>query len=433
MVKAIVGANWGDEGKGKMTDLFAGGADVVVRFQGGSNAGHTIINQYGKNSLHLLPSGVFYKNVVNILANGVALNIPFFLNEVETVKKSIAAAGDEDAINIIVSDKAQVLLPYHILLDTLEEGRLKERKQGTTKSGIAPLFADKHSRVGIQLWQLFDDPDLLTKIKDNCDRVNTLLVNMYGAQPVEPQAIFDELMGVRDSIKHYMADTAKFLRNAVKEGKKILLEGQLGTLRDVEHGIYPYSTSSSTLAGYAAAGTGIAPYDIKEIIAVIKAYSSSVGEGPFVVEWFGEQGDELRKRGGDAGEYGASTGRPRRVGPFDLVATRYGVETQGATSLALTNLDVLGYLHEIPVCVAYDIEGAIEGTRTTDFPNTALQYRAKPVFEYLPGWNSNIRGVQSEAHLPDNARRYVAYLEERLSVPIKYISTGPKREETIMR
>ncbi|MDR1559231.1 MAG: adenylosuccinate synthase [Clostridiales bacterium] len=429
MVRAIVGANWGDEGKGKITDMCAARADIVVRFQGGGNAGHTIINEYGKNALHLLPSGVFHKNVVNVIANGVALNIESLLEEIEGVKKSISAAGGEAAINLLVSDKAQVLMGHHILKDVYEEERLAERKFGSTKSGMAPFYADKFSKSGIQLWQLYDDGDLRAKIAGVCEKINIELKYLYKKDLLDPDAIYDGIMKLGEAVRPYVGDTLAFLRSAVREGKDILLEGQLGALRDVDHGIYPYTTSSNTLAGYAAAGAGIPPYEIKEILAVTKAYSSCVGEGPFVVELSGDEAEELRRRGGDAGEYGAKTGRPRRVGFFDAIAARYGCEVQGATCIALTGLDVMGYLKEIPVCVAYEIDGE----KTESFPNSAKQYRAKPVYEYLPGWESDIRGAVREVDLPENAKRYVSFIEEYIGVPIAYISTGPKRDEIIIR
>jgi adenylosuccinate synthase len=410
-----------------MTDMCADKADVVVRFQGGSNAGHTIINKYGKNALHLLPAGVFHSHVTNVISNGVALNIEEFTQELERVKQSIAKAGDEPAVNIKISDRAQVLMNYHILRDVYEEERLAGRQFGSTKSGIAPFYADKYAHVGFQVWQIYDDPELRTKVDDMCAKLNIEFKYLYNKPALDSAQVYETLLAQGEAIKPYVCDTAAFLRQAVKDGKNILLEGQLGSLRDLEHGIYPFTTSSSTIAGYAAAGTGIPAYEIKDIMAVMKAYSSSVGGGPFVVELSGPEGDELRHRGGDAGEYGATTGRPRRVGYFDAVATRYGVETQGATHAALTGLDVLGYLEKIPVCVAYEIDGE----RVTSFPNTARQYKAKPVYEYLPGWMSDIRGVVSLEELPSNARRYVDYVQEKVGVPIDYISTGPKHSETI--
>jgi adenylosuccinate synthase len=377
----------------------------------------------------LLPSGIFHKDTINILSNGVALNIEYLLNEIENVKKNISDSGDEAAVNLLISDRAQILMDYHVLKDNYEEERLGDKKFGSTNSGIAPFFADKYAHVGFQLWQVYDDTELKSRVKTLCDRMNIEFEYLYKKPLLNADVIYENLRALGEKIRPYVTDTAKFLRQAIADNKEILLEGQLGALRDVEHGIYPFTTSSSTLAGYAAPGAGIPPYEIKEVLAVAKAYSSAVGRGPFVVELTGSDGDELRKRGGDAGEYGATTGRPRRVGYFDVVATKYGCQTQGATHLALTNLDVLGYLDEIPICVAYELDGK----RTEDFPNTALQYRAKPIYEYLPSWKDNIRGISDESKLPGNARRYADFIQEKLGLPIKYISTGPKREEIIVR
>ncbi|MFV0503639.1 MAG: adenylosuccinate synthase [Lachnospirales bacterium] len=421
MVKAIVGANWGDEGKGKITDLIANQSDFVVRFQGGSNAGHTIINDYGKFALHQLPSGIFTEGVTNIIANGVALNIDYLMEEIAEVRKA------KKDINLIISNRAQILLPHHVLLDTYEEERLGDKKFGSTKSGIAPFFADKFSKVGIQVWEIYDNPELREKVNRIYDKVNITLKHLYGKEEINPNDVYNKLMEYRETLKYFVKDTSKILRNAIKENKLILLEGQLGALKDTDHGIYPYVTSSSTLAGYGAVGAGIAPYSIEKIVAVTKAYSSAVGEGPFVVELFGEEGNSLRERGGDAGEYGATTGRARRVGYFDCVATRYGVECQGATDVALTAIDVLGYLDEIPVCVAYEIDGKI----TKDFDTTYNLYNAKPVYEYLPSWSEDIRGITNYNDLPENAKKYVSFIEKEIGVKISTISTGPKRHEII--
>lgn len=424
MIQAIVGANWGDEGKGKMTDVLAGGADVVVRYQGGSNAGHTIINPQGKFALHQLPSGIFNPNVVNVIANGVALDIAKLATEIEAVR----SAGVEFILK--VSDRAQVLLPYHVLLDVYEEERLGDRKFGSTKSGIAPFYADKFSKVGLQLWQLFDDPDLPRRVQGICEKVSITMRHLYGKPALDADELLTTLQGYADIIRPYVDDTALLLSQAAKQGKNILLEGQLGALRDPDHGIYPYVTSSSTLAGYAPVGAGLPPQSIAEVVAVTKAYSSCVGEGPFTTELFGDEAENLRRRGGDAGEYGATTGRPRRVGHFDAVATRYGCRLQGATAVAVTGLDVLEYLPEIPVCVAYEIDGA-----TTDsFPTTARLWRAKPVYETLPGWQGhNIRGISDYDALPEQAKEYVRFIEQQIGTPIRYISTGPERESLIVR
>ncbi|MDL2274328.1 adenylosuccinate synthase [Oscillospiraceae bacterium OttesenSCG-928-G22] len=421
MITAIVGANWGDEGKGKITDLLAGSSDIVVRFQGGSNAGHTIINDYGKFSLHQLPSGMFQEGTTNILANGVALNIAYLQKEIESVR----AAGVD--FKLLVSNRAGVLMPYHVLLDELEEERLADKKFGSTKSGIAPYYADKYGKWGLQVWELFDIDHVKGRVSTYLERLNVTLKHLYGRDPLQVSDVLDTLRSYADIIKPYVADTSDFLRSAIKDGKNILMEGQLGALRDIDHGIYPYVTSSSTLAGYSATGAGIPPYEITKIIAVTKAYSSAVGEGPFVTEFSGDDAEELRKRGGDAGEYGATTGRPRRVGAFDVVATRYGASIQGATDIALTCLDVLGYLDEIPVCTAYEIDGKTVDT----FPVTSELARAKPVLTYLPGWKSDIRGITKWSDLPKEAVDYIRFLEKSIGVNITMVSSGPRRDEMI--
>lgn len=424
MVKAIVGANWGDEGKGKITDMLAAESDIVIRFQGGSNAGHTIINDYGKFALHMLPSGVFYEHVTNVLGPGTALNINVLLKEL--------AAMEERGVpkpKLLISERAQVVMPWHILLDSCEEERLGGKQFGSTKSGIAPFYADKYYKIGIQVCDLYYPEILKEKIYSILEVKNLWLTTLYGAPPVDPDQVYVELIKLGEKIAPLVCDTTGFLQKSLKEGKKVLLEGQLGALKDPDHGIYPYTTSSSPLAGFAAVGAGIPPYEIKEIIAVVKAYSSSVGTGPFVSEIFGDEASRLRERGGDAGEYGATTGRPRRMGWFDTVATRYGCKIQGATCLALTLLDVLGYLDEIPVCVSYEIEGYT----TQDFPVSPLLSKAKPVYKMFPGWKCDISKIQKYSDLPDNARRYVEFIEESIGIPIKLISNGPRRENIIMR
>lgn len=424
MVKAIVGANWGDEGKGKITDMLGQEADIIVRFQGGSNAGHTIINDYGKFALHLLPSGVFYSHITNIIGNGVALNIPYFIKEIQ----SLLDRGVPKP-NILVSDRAQVLMPYHILFDQYEEERLGGASFGSTKSGIAPFYSDKYAKIGFQVSELFDDELLRKKIARVCELKNVMLVHLYKKSPLDPEELYKTLIGYRNMIEPYVCDTAAYLHEALKQGKNILLEGQLGALKDPDFGIYPMVTSSSTLAAYGAIGAGIPPYEIKSIIAVVKAYSSAVGAGEFVSEIFGEEADELRRRGGDAGEYGATTGRPRRMGWFDAVATRYGCRMQGATEVALTVLDVLGYLDTIPVCVGYEIDGTV----TKDFPATVKLAKARPVYEYLPGWKTEIKGIKKYDELPANCRRYVEFIEKEIGVPIALISNGPGRNDIIRR
>ena len=422
MVKAIVGANWGDEGKGKITDMFAETADVVIRFQGGANAGHTIINDYGRFALHTLPSGVFYQNITNI--NGVALDIRKLAAELQMLQD-----GGVPAPKLIVSDRAHVLMPYHVLLDTYEEDRLAGKAYGSTKSGIAPFYSDKVSKIGIQVNELFDDDLLRERLEKVCELKNALIVHLYHKEPLDVDALFQEMLEQRELIRPYVGNVAAFVHQALRDGKTVLIEGQLGTMKDPDFGIYPMTTSSNTLAGYGCIGAGIPPRYLQDIVAVTKAYSSSVGGGNFVTEIFGEEADELRKRGGDKGEFGATTGRPRRVGWFDAVATRYGVEMQGATEVCLTCLDVLGYLDEIKVCTAYQIDVEI----VKDFPVTRLLKDAKPIYTILPGWNCDIRGITDEAKLPKEALAYVDFIEQELGVPVKMFSTGPKRHEIIHR
>ena len=425
MVRAIVGANWGDEGKGKITDMLAAKADIIIRFQGGSNAGHTIINNYGKFALHLLPSGVFYDHTTSIIGNGVALNIPYLVKEInELVEKGVPRP------KILVSDRAQLLMPYHILQDTYEEARLAGKAYGSTKSGIAPFYSDKFAKIGIQVSELFDDEILEEKVEKICTLKNVMFKHLYNMPELDKTELMNTLHEYRDMVEPFVCDVSAYLYKAIKEGKNILLEGQLGSLKDPDHGIYPMVTSSSTLAAYGAIGAGIAPYEIKEITTVVKAYSSAVGAGEFVSEIEDEAAaDELRKRGGDGGEFGATTGRPRRMGWFDAVASRYGVRIQGTTEVALTVLDVLGYLKEIPVCVGYDINGEI----TKDFPTTNKLKIAKPVYEYLPGWNCDIRGIKKYKELPENCRKYIEFIEKELEVPVKLVSNGPGRDDIIYR
>ena len=424
MVRAIVGANWGDEGKGKITDMLAKESDIIIRFQGGSNAGHTIINDYGKFALHLLPSGVFYQHTTSIIGNGVALNIPYLIKEIQ----SIVDRGVPKP-HILVSDRAQILMPYHVLFDTYEEARLAGKSFGSTKSGIAPFYSDKYAKIGFQVSELFDDDLLKEKTERVCEIKNVLLEHLYHKPLLDPKELYDELVTYREMIRPYVCDVSAYLHNAIKEGKKILLEGQLGSLKDPDHGIYPMVTSSSTLAGYGAVGAGVPPYEIKKIITVCKAYSSAVGAGAFVSEIFGDEADELRRRGGDGGEFGATTGRPRRMGWFDTVASKYGCRMQGTTDVAFTVLDVLGYLDEIPVCVGYDIDGEV----TTDFPTTTLLEKAKPVYETLPGWKCDIRGIKKYEDLPENCRKYIEFVEEKIGFPITMISNGPGRDDIIYR
>ncbi|MDR3345379.1 MAG: adenylosuccinate synthase [Oscillospiraceae bacterium] len=424
MVKAIVGANWGDEGKGKITDYFAGKADIVVRFQGGANAGHTIINNYGKFALHLLPSGVFQPDTTNVIANGVALDI----RKLSAEYQSVIAAG-VPAPRLLVSERAQVMLPYHILLDTYEEARLADKAFGSTKSGIAPFYADKYAKIGIQVCELFDEEILRERVHKVCEYKNLIFAHVYHQELLDEEVLLAELIAQRELIAPFVADTAKILRDAEKAGKEILLEGQLGSLKDPDAGIYPMVTSSSTLAGYGAVGAGVPPWAIREVVAVTKAYSSAVGAGEFVSEIFGDDADAMRNHGGDAGEYGATTGRPRRMGWFDCVAGRYGCAVQGATQVVLTAIDCLSYLDKIKVCIGYEIDGKI----TRDFPVTPLLRKAKPVLKSFPGFGAEIRGITRFDDLPENAKNYVLFIEKELEVPITLVSVGPRREELIIR
>lgn len=425
MVKAIVGANWGDEGKGKITDMMAQDADIVVRFQGGANAGHTIINKYGKFALHTLPSGVFYEHTTSIIGNGVALDIPRLFKEYnEVVAKGVPAP------KLLVSDRAQIVMPYHIKFDEYEEERLGKASYGSTKSGIAPFYSDKYSKIGFQVSELFgDEESLKVHIKKVAEIKNATLVNLYHKDPINETELFETLMSYKKMVEPYVCDTSAFLWEALKNNKTVLLEGQLGTMKDTDHGIYPMVTSSSTLAAYGAIGAGIPPYEIKKIVAVSKAYSSAVGAGAFVSEIFGDEADELRRRGGDGGEYGATTGRPRRMGWYDCVASKYGCRLQSATDVALTVLDVLGYLDEIPVCTGYELDGKV----ITDFPVTSKLEKCKPVLETLPGWKCDIRGIKKYEDLPENCRNYIEFIEKHIGFPITMISNGPSREDIIYR
>ncbi|MEY8267766.1 adenylosuccinate synthase [Lachnospiraceae bacterium 64-25] len=424
MVKAVVGANWGDEGKGKITDMLAQQADIIVRFQGGANAGHTIVNKYGKFALHTLPSGVFYSHTTSIIGNGVALNIPVLFNEIKSITDRNVPMP-----KILVSDRAQMVMPYHILFDQYEEERLGGKSFGSTKSGIAPFYSDKYAKIGFQVSELFDEELLKEKVERVCEQKNVMLEHMYHKPVINPKELLVTLHEYKEMIEPYVCDVSSYLYKAIKEGKTILLEGQLGTLKDTDHGIYPMVTSSSTLAAYGAIGAGIPPYEIKEIVTVCKAYSSAVGAGAFVSEIFGEEADELRRRGGDGGEFGATTGRPRRMGWFDCVASKYGCRLQGTTDVAFTVLDVLGYLDEIPVCVGYEIDGEV----TTDFPVTHKLEKAKPVLKTLPGWKCDIRGIKKYEDLPENCRKYVEFIEGQIGYPITMVSNGPGRDDIIYR
>lgn len=425
MVKAIVGANWGDEGKGKITDVLAQESDIVIRFQGGSNAGHTIINNYGKFALHQLPSGVFHQHILNIIGNGVAFSVENFVKEV----KSLEERGVPKP-NIVVSDRAQIVMPYHVAFDCYEEERLGKNSFGSTKSGIAPFYSDKYSKIGFQVNELFDDVDSLkAKIVHALEIKNATLRNLYNKPEITVDEIFNKLMEYKEALAPYVADTFSIVYEAVKAGKNILLEGQLGALKDTDFGIYPMVTSSNTIAGYGAVGAGIPPYEIKEVVTVVKAYSSAVGAGEFVSEIFGEEADELRRRGGDGGEYGATTGRPRRMGWLDLVATRYGCRVQGTTTVAFTVLDVLGYLDEIPVCVGYELDGKV----IDYFPSTTKLKRCKPVLKVLPGWKCDISNIKKYEDLPENCRNYIEFAEKEIGIKIGMVSNGPSRDHIIYR
>ncbi len=424
MVKAVVGANWGDEGKGKITDMLAKNADIIVRFQGGANAGHTIVNDYGKFALHTLPSGVFYGHTTSVIGNGVALNIPVLFQEI----KSLTDRG-VPAPKLLVSDRAQMVMPYHILFDQYEEERLAGKSYGSTKSGIAPFYSDKFAKIGFQVSELFDEGVLKEKTAKIVEMKNVVLEHLYHKPLISQEDLLSSLHEYKEMIAPYVGDVSAFLDKAIRENKTILLEGQLGTLKDPDHGIYPMVTSSSTLAAYGAIGAGIPPYEIKQIITVCKAYSSAVGAGAFVSEIFGEEAEELRNRGGDGGEYGATTGRPRRMGWFDCVASKYGCRLQGTTDVAFTVLDVLGYLDEIPVCVGYEIDGEV----TTDFPVTAKLEKAKPVLKKLPGWKCDIRGIKKYEELPKNCQSYVEFIEGQIGYPITMVSNGPGRDDIIYR
>ena len=424
MVKAIVGANWGDEGKGKITDMLAETADIIVRFQGGANAGHTIVNGYGKFALHTLPSGVFYEHTTSVIGNGVALNIPVLFQEIKALTDRNVPTP-----KLLVSDRAQIVMPYHILFDQYEEERLSGNSFGSTKSGIAPFYSDKYAKIGFQVSELFDEELLKRKVENVCVVKNVILAHLYHKPQIDQEELLHTLREYRDMVEPYVCDVSAFLEEALQNGKTILLEGQLGTLKDPDHGIYPMVTSSSTLAAYGAIGAGIAPYEIKEIVTVCKAYSSAVGAGAFVSEIFGGEADELRRRGGDGGEYGATTGRPRRMGWFDCVASKYGCRMQGTTDVAFTVLDVLGYLEEIPVCVGYEVDGVV----TAQFPVTTKLNKAKPVLKTLPGWKCEIRGISKYEELPENCRLYIEFIEEQIGYPITMISNGPGRNDIIYR
>ena len=420
---AIVGINWGDEGKGRMVDLLTEDYDIVVRYQGGGNAGHTVINEHGKFALHLLPSGIFRKNVVNILGNGVALDPENLWIEMQEVMSKGVELTNE---NLKISDRASLLLPWHRMLDELEEQRLKDKKYGSTKQGIAPFYSDKYQKKTILAGELFYPEKLKEHLSDLMEWKNLILQKVYQAETYTMEMLEQWIAKFAEKIKPYICDTGSYLKEAQKQGKRILFEAQLGSLRDLDYGIYPYTTSSNTLAAYAPVGSGLPSVKIEHIIGVVKAYSTCVGEGPFVCEMFGDEAEKLREAGG---EYGAKTGRPRRVGPIDLVATRYGVEVQAATEIALTKLDVLSYLEKIPVCIQY----LVNGEKTDCFPLPMVQESAKPVIQYVDGWNCDISAVRRWEELPVHAREYVLYIEKEIGCPITYVSVGPERDSIIIR
>lgn len=420
---AIVGINWGDEGKGRMVDLLTQDYDIVVRYQGGGNAGHTVINEYGKFALHLLPSGIFRQGVVNILGNGVALDPENLWNEMEQVRAQGVPLSPD---NLKISDRASLLMPWHRDLDGLEEARLADKKFGSTKQGIAPFYADKYAKKTILAGELLYPEHLKAHLQDLLEWKNLTLTRVYGAPPVTMEELEKWLQDYCEKIKPYICDTGVFLRDAQAQGKRILFEAQLGSLRDLDYGIHPYTTSSNPIAAYAPVGSGMPNVKIDEIVGVVKAYSSCVGEGPFTCEMFGPEADALREAGF---EYGAKTGRPRRVGPIDIVATRYGVRCQGATNIALTKMDVMGYMDKIPVCVQYELNGE----KTDEFPFPCVLPDAKPVIEYLEGWKCDISGVRRWEDLPEAARRYVEYVEQKIGCHIGYVSVGPERDSIIVR
>ena len=420
---AIVGINWGDEGKGRMVDLLTQDYDVVVRYQGGGNAGHTVINEFGKFALHLLPSGIFRKGVVNILGNGVALDPENLWDEMEKVTSQGVAITPE---NLKISDRASLLLPWHRMLDGLEEARLADKKFGSTRQGIAPFYSDKYQKKTVLAGELLYNPNIRQHLAELLEWKNLTITGVYGAEPVTMADLDAWLENFCEKIKPFICDTGAFLRDAQKQGKKVLFEAQLGALRDLDYGIFPYTTSSNAIAAYAPVGSGLPSARLDEVIGVVKAYSTCVGEGPFVCEMFGQEAEALRTAGF---EYGAKTGRPRRVGPVDVVATRYGVQVQGATNIALTKLDVLSYLDKIPVCEAYELDGK----RTEGFPFPSRLNDAKPIITYMEGWKQDISGIRKWEDLPETARKYVEYLEAQIGCPIGYVSVGPERDSIILR
>lgn len=420
---AVVGVNWGDEGKGRMVDLIAENYDVVVRYQGGNNAGHTVINEYGKFALHLIPSGIFRQGVVNVLGNGTVVDLEHLAKEIEALQAAGVAVSPE---NFIISDRATLVFPYHRDQDSLEEERLGAAKYGSTKRGIGPVYSDKHQKKTIMTGELLYPEYLKQRLAMILEWKNLTLTRVYGAQPYSLDELLAWLETYGSMLRPYIRDAGAFLRQAQSEGKNIMFEAQLGVLRDIDFGIYPYTSSSSPLAAYAPIGAGVPDARVDQVIGIVKAYSSCVGEGPFVAEWFGQEAETLREMGA---EYGAATGRPRRVGPLDIVATRYGAMMQGADVIALTKLDILSYMERIPVCVQYEVDGA----PTDEFVFPAQLAGAKPLYEELPGWRKDIGHVRRFEDLPPEARAYVEYVERKIGRPIKYVSVGPDRDAIILR
>lgn len=420
---AIVGINWGDEGKGRMVDLIAEDYDIIIRYQGGNNAGHTIVNEYGKFALNLLPSGIFRREKMNILGNGTVIDIRHLCGEIEKLRSAGIHISPE---NLMISSRAIIVMPYHVALDGLEEARLSDKPYGSTKRGIAPVYGDKYMKKGIMMGELLDREYMIEHLKDVLEYKNLQITGVYGGEPFSLESMIEYLDTYGEKLKPYIGETGYYLLNAANEGKKILYEAQLGVLRDIDFGIYPYTSSSSPLAAYAPIGSGTPGLPVSRVLGIVKAYSTCVGEGPFTAEWFGEEAEKLRQEGG---EYGAATGRPRRVGPIDLVATRYGTLMQGATEIALTKLDVMSYMAEIPVCTAYEVDGEV----TRNFPFPSKLNRAKPIYETLPGWGCDISKIRKYDELPIEARNYVEFVEKEIGCRISYVSVGPGRDEIIIR
>ena len=421
MLTAVVGINWGDEGKGRMVDLLSQDYDVVCRYQGGNNAGHTVVNERGKFILNLLPSGILRDEVINVMGPGMVIDVEHLFNEAAKLREGGIIIEPR---HLRISDRATICMPYHRLLDCLEEDRLAGKKFGSTRRGIAPVYADKYMKKTLRMGDLRHPEILKEKIADIVEWKNLTVSGGYGHEPISAEEMYRWIKKYAMPFADYVCDTTALLNRCEKEGKKILFEAQLGALRDIDFGIYPYTSSSSTIAAYAPIGAGVPNLKLTDSIGIIKAYSSCVGEGPFTCELFGEEGDKLREAGG---EYGAATGRPRRVGGFDVVASKYGTMIQGCTALALTKLDVLSYLDKIPVCTAYEVDGNL----ITDFPSGEELRKATPVYEYMEGWNCDISGCRTMAEMPEAAVKYVKYIEEQVGCPIQYVSVGAEREEYI--